>query len=80
MIAALVIGAIVLTADTPQISPPPTADGNASNLGDLLQLGIEHAATANIVGRGLQYLQSDPHVKSAQDEIIAGIKSNPNYG
>lgn len=79
MIAALVIGAIVLTADTPQISTPPTADGNASNLGDLLQLGIEHASSANIVGRGLEDLQSDPHVKGAQDDIIADVRSDPQY-
>ncbi len=82
VVAALVIGAIVLTGDTPYstLQPAPAADGNASNLGDLLQLGIEHASSANIVGRGLQDLQNDPHVKGAQDDIIAGIKSNPNYG
>jgi len=57
----------------------PTDDGNASNLGDLLQLGIEHAPSANIVGRGLQDLQSDPHVKGAQEDIIADIRSDPQY-
>ncbi len=79
VILTLVIGTVVLTSDSPKISPPPTANGNASNLWDLLQLGIEHANSVKIVGRGLQDLQSDPHVKGAQDDIIEDIRSYPQY-
>jgi hypothetical protein len=81
IIAALIIGAILLAGDTPQnTTPPVTADGNASNLGDLLTLGLEHADDANIIGEGLQSLQDDPSVQAAQDRIVDDITNNPMYG
>jgi hypothetical protein len=69
----------MLTGDTARITPPPT-DGNASNIGDLVQLGLDHTAHANITGKGLQSLQDDPSVQSAQNTIVALIKNKPGYG
>src|SRR5512140_2939430 len=46
LVAALLIGAVVLTGDTVQ-KPPAPADGNASNLWYLIQLGADHASHAN---------------------------------
>ncbi len=78
---ALVIGAILLTGDTPQeITRPATADSNASNIGDLLQLGIEQADHANITGEGLQSLQNDPSVQAAEGRIVDKIRTEPGYG
>jgi RHS repeat-associated protein len=53
---------------------------NASNLGDLLGMGLQHADHANIVGEGLQRLQNDPHLKGVQDIIIGQIRNYPEYG
>jgi hypothetical protein len=61
-------------------TPSAPADAYASNLSDLLVLGIEHADHATIVGDGLQSLQEDPSVKGAQKSIVNQIKSNPEYG
>ena len=81
LVAVLVIGAIVLTGDTPKnTTPPATADGNASNLWDLLQLGIEHALNATITGEGLQSLQNDPSVQAAEGKIVDKIRTDPKYG
>lgn len=62
--AVLVVATVVLTGDTPKATPPPS-DANASNFGDLFQLGIVHATSAKIVGEGLQDLQNDPSVRGA---------------
>jgi hypothetical protein len=80
VVIALVISAVILTGDTSQSTlPPGPIDGNTSSLGDLLQLGLEKADHANIIGEGLQSLKDDPHVKGAQYEIIADITSNSKY-
>jgi RHS repeat-associated protein len=81
IIAVLVIGAIVLTGDTPQTAPQPVpADGNASNVWELMKLGIEHAAHANITGEGLKSLQNDPSVQAEERNIEEEIRSDPLYG
>jgi len=77
--AILIIGAIMLTKDSP-IAPPPTYFGNAENVEDLVHLGIEQANHANITGEGLQSLQSDPSVQAAQGRIVDQIRSEPGYG
>ncbi len=71
----VVIGAIVLSADTPSLGP-----GDAAYVGDLVVAGIQHEGHANIVGAGLQSLQDDPSVQSAQDEIVTLITNQPGYG
>jgi len=56
-------------------------DGNnASNIWELMQLGVKHADHANITGEGLQSLQNDPSVKAAKTNIITQIKSDSKYG
>jgi hypothetical protein len=75
-IAALVIiGAIVLSGDTPRTGPD-----DAENFFDLLAAGLQHDKQANIVGAGLKSLQDDPSVQAAQGKIVNYIKTDPNYG
>lgn len=74
LIAALVVGTIVLTGDTPLIMPSlPLSNDQAATLGDLLLMGINHVTNANLVGEGLQDLQNDPHIKGAQIDILNDI-------
>lgn len=75
LIAVLVIGAVVLTADTPRLGP-----GEAASIYDLVAAGLQHEGHANIVNEGLQSLQDDPSVQAAQDRIIGEIVSLPEYG
>jgi RHS repeat-associated protein len=77
--AVVIIGMIVLAADTPQVTAP-AANGNASSVSDLIQLGLEHAPHANITGEGLQSLQDDPSVKAEQSNIVGAITHDPKYG
>jgi hypothetical protein len=72
-VAATII-AIVLTE-----TAKPVGD-NASNIWELMHLGVEHADHANITGAGLQSLENDQSVQSAEDKLVADIRSNPNYG
>src|SRR5688572_6278986 len=77
----LVIAAFTLTGDTIQpASAPAPIDTNASDLSDLIQLGIDHTENANIVGEGLKSLQDDPSVQSAQRNIVNIITGKPEYG
>jgi hypothetical protein len=71
----LVIGAIVLTGDTPRLGP-----GDAGNVTDLVVAGLQHEGHANIVNEGLESLQNDPSVQDAQDRIVGEIVSLPEYG
>nr|MDQ3004853.1 DNRLRE domain-containing protein [Chloroflexota bacterium] len=74
VVAALVIGAVVLTGDAPHLKA-----GDAGNIIDLLVAGVQHDKHANIVNEGLQSLQDDPDVKDAQKQIVNAIKNDPRY-
>ena len=71
MVAAVVVVALTETAH-------PIGD-NASNIWELMHLGVEHADHANITGAGLQSLENDPSVKGEEDNITALIQSDPKY-
>ena len=58
--------------------PSEPADVNASDLGDLLLAGYEHADHATITGEGLQSLQDDPSVRGAQRRIVEKTLSRLN--
>ena len=75
LVALIIIGAVVLNADTPRQGP-----GDAGNVMDLVTDGLQHEEHARIVGEGLQSLQDDPSVKDAQGRVIDFITDNPNYG
>jgi hypothetical protein len=60
--------------------PSEPTDVNASDFGELLLAGYEHADHANITGEGLQSLQDDPSLQAAQERIVARITSEPGYG
>ena len=80
---ALIIGGAVLgTSFYNNVirEPSEPANANASDFGDLLWLGYEHADHANITGEGLQSLQDDPSVEGAQKDILNIIKGKPEYG
>jgi hypothetical protein len=80
LIAALVVGTIVLTGDTPLIMPSlPLSNDQAATLGDLLLMGINQSTNANLVGEGLQDLQNYLHIKGAQIDILNDIRNYPNY-
>jgi RHS repeat-associated protein len=70
----VVIGAILLSGDTPSLGP-----GDAGYVADLLVAGVQHEEHANIVNEGLESLQNDPSVQAAQDRIVERIASNPEY-
>ena len=55
-------------------------DAEASGFWDLINLGINHAGHANIVGKGLQSLKNDPSVQDAQGNVINQIACLPEYG
>lgn len=74
IVAALVIGAIVLSGDTPRLGP-----GGAGYVTDLVVAGLQHEGHANIVNEGLESLQNDPSVQGAQDRIVALITNKPEY-
>jgi RHS repeat-associated protein len=60
--------------------PSEPADINASNPGDLLIAGYEHAGHANITGEGLQSLQDDPSINQSRDRLLDQITGKPYYG
>jgi hypothetical protein len=72
--AVFIIGAVVLTGDTPSLRA-----GDAGNIVDLIVAGLQHDKHANIVNEGLQSLQDDPSVKDAQTRIINQITGKPEY-
>jgi len=75
LVAALVMGAIILTGDSPRVGA-----GEAANVTDLIIDGLQHEEHANIVGDGLQSLQDDPSVQAAQGRVVDVITGAPEYG
>ena len=75
IVAALVIGAIVLTADIPRLGA-----GDAGNVTDLVIAGLQHEEHSNIVNEGLQSLQDDQSVTDAKSRIVDRITNVPEYG
>jgi RHS repeat-associated protein len=71
----VLIGIAVLNGSTPRYGA-----GDAASFYDLVADGLQHEKHANIVGEGLQSLQPDPSVKSAQERLEARITSKPEYG
>ena len=53
---------------------------NASNIWELMKLGMEHADHAYITGEGLQSLEDDPSVQAAENNIVDQIRNLPGYG
>jgi hypothetical protein len=60
--------------------PSEPTDVNASDFGDLLLAGYEHADQANITGEGLQSLQDDPSVNESRERILEKITHKQGYG
>jgi RHS repeat-associated protein len=71
-VAAVV--AVVLT-ETAQ----PVGD-NASNIWELVKLGVEQADHAYITGDGLKNLEDDPSVQAKENKIADDITGDPRYG
>ena len=65
IVAVRVIGAIILTGDTPK-----SGAGDADRVIDLVFDGLLHDEHANIVGDGLQSLQDDPSVQDARGDWL----------
>jgi RHS repeat-associated protein len=71
------IAAIAVIAQTEAAKP---VGNNASNIQELMKLGVDQADHANITGEGLQSLEDDPSVQGAESRIIAKIREKPEYG
>lgn len=65
---------------TAQVDNANPVGNNASNIWELMKLGVNHADRANITGEGLQSLKDDPSVQGAERNIVAQIGNDPRYG
>jgi RHS repeat-associated protein len=83
-VEAILCGAIAYTAITlyssVKILTAQPDGNNASNIWELMKLGVEQADHANITGEGLQSLQEDKSLQSAQERLLIQITGKPEYG
>ena len=80
MIESSPLYALAAVAVAVKVETAQPVGNNASNIWELMKLGVNQADHANITGEGLQSLKDDPSVQAAEGRIGAAIGENTSYG